>query len=107
MKEKKWNPRTRKLLWTFGAAATENGTRNVNSKSIEANTMRDIAKLMTIYCGDGVGVEAQIAYVVRGQNRSEFDPEDKGRLATFDGNMFAAMIAGFITGSEFTERMTN
>ena len=109
-REVKWTEEVLRYLFEMAVAVTEYRTINMTKGGfITAGGVRTIKRLMQIRFGFDKfekGVGHQLAFITSGQNRSEFE-RNMGFLSTFDRVMHAALFAGFISGSEFAERMTN
>tara|TARA_R110000824_G_scaffold273088_1_gene461598 strand:+ start:378 stop:713 length:336 start_codon:yes stop_codon:yes gene_type:complete len=110
MKRKiKWTEEVLRYLFEMAVAVTEYRTTYITPKRcITAEGRRKLTKLMGIkYNPDDfrIGNVSQVLYFVsRGQKRSVF--KSTGHQSIFDRAMHAAKEEGFITGSEFAERMT-
>jgi len=106
----KWTEEVLRYLFEMAVAVTEYRTINMTKGgSITAGGMRTIKRLMQIRFGFDEfekGVGHQLAFITNGQNRSDF-LASPGFLSTFQRAMHAAKDEGFISLSEFVERMTN
>ena len=108
-KKRKWTEEVLRYLFEMAVAVTEYRTINITpTLRITAEGRRKVAKLMQIKysCDDFwlTNVSHQLAFVTNRQHRSQFT--STGFISTFDKAMYAAKEEGFITGSEFAERMT-
>ena len=109
MKKIKWTKEAYRYLFEMAVAVTEYRTINITPKlCITMDGRRKITKLMQIKYSPGefwlTNVSQMLKFVTNRQTRGQLG---SSHHHVFDKTMHAAMVTGFISGSEFAERMTN
>lgn len=110
-----WTEEVLKYLFSMAVAVTEYGTTNLTKSGlITSKGNRTITKLMQIKFPKPKKQEREtfrlgnvtqvLNFVTNKQRRSTF--QSSGHRHMYDKAMLAAMKEGFITGSEFADRMT-